>query len=126
MDFTTRRYADVVVARPVGRIDHAAAGRLEQALAPLLAADAGNAALLFDLSGVDYVSSVGLRVLMIAAKQMRARNGRIAVCGLQPVVAEIFGISRFDAVLEVHPSLEAALAKLSPAALDAWRGGLEP
>jgi len=124
MDFSSRRYADVVVARPVGRIDHAAASELEQALAPSLAADAGNSALLIDLSGVEYVSSVGLRVLMIAAKAMRARNARIAVCGLRPIVAEIFGISRFDALLDVHPSFETALAKLSPAALEAWRSTL--
>ena len=125
MDFSSRRYADVVVARPVGRIDHGAAAQLEQALAPALAAEAGNAALLIDLSGVDYVSSVGLRVLMIAAKQMRARNARIAVCGLRPIVSEIFGISRFDALLDVYPSFETALARLSPAALEAWRSGLD-
>ena len=40
---------------------------------------------------------------MIAAKQMRARGARIAVAALQPVVAEIFAISRFDSVLEVFP-----------------------
>ena len=91
---------------------------------PSLAADAGNSALLIDLSGVEYVSSVGLRVLMIAANAMRARNARIAVCGLRPIVAEIFGISRFDALLDVHPSFETALAKLSPAALEAWRSTL--
>ena len=38
---------------------------------------------------------------MIAAKQMRAHGARIAVAALQPVVAEIFAISRFDRVLDV-------------------------
>jgi len=121
VEFSSRHYVDIVVAVPVGRIDHAAAGKLEQSLAPLLAeAQAGNVGLVLDFSGVDYISSVGLRVLMIAAKQMRGRGAHIAVAALQPVVAEIFAISRFDSVLEVFPSVRDAIAKLSPAALAAF------
>ena len=51
---------------------------------------------------------------------MRGRNARIAVAGLQPVVAEIFAISRFDKVLEVFPVPRDALAALSPDALAAY------
>ena len=57
---------------------------------------------------------------MIAAKAVRARGARIAVAGLQPVVAEIFAISRFDGVLEVFPAVRDALAAMSPAALAAY------
>jgi len=57
------------------------------ALAPALAPDAPHRAIVVDLSGVDYISSVGLRVLMVAAKTMRARRAAIAVASLQPVVA---------------------------------------
>jgi anti-sigma B factor antagonist len=63
---------------------------------------------------------VGLRVLMLAARQMRGRSARIAVAGLQPLVAEIFSISRFNTVLEVFPSLRDALVALSPEALAAY------
>ncbi len=118
MQFSSRQFADIVVAAPVGRIDHAAAGQLEQSLAPLLAeASTGKGGVILDFAGVDYISSVGLRVLMIAAKQMRGRGARIAVAALQPVVTEIFAISRFDSVLEVFPSVRAAVEKLSPPAL---------
>jgi anti-sigma B factor antagonist/stage II sporulation protein AA (anti-sigma F factor antagonist) len=109
------------VATPVGRIDYAAAGALEQALAPLLAESAaGKAGVILDFSGVDYISSVGLRVLMVAAKQMRGRGRRIAVAALQPVVAEIFAISRFDSVLDVFASVREAVENLSPKALVAF------
>jgi len=119
--FSSRQFVDIVVAAPVGRIDHAAAGPLEQSLAPLLAdSPSGKGGLVLDFAGVDYISSVGLRVLMIAAKQMRGRNARIAVAALQPTVAEIFAISRFDSVLEVFPSVRDAVAKLSPPALAAF------
>jgi anti-anti-sigma factor len=73
-----------------------------------------------DLGAVEYISSVGLRVLMLASKQVKAQGGALAVADLQPVVREIFEISRFNLVLEVFPTLREALAKLSPAALAAF------
>ena len=116
MDVSIRRFNDVVVAAPTGRIDHASADTLQQALAPVTAA-ASSGALVLDFAAVDYISSVGLRVLMMASRQMRARGERIATVALQPVVREIFEIARFQHVVEVFPTLRGALAALSPAAL---------
>jgi len=121
VDFSSQRLADVVVAVPVGHIDHPNAGRLEQALAPILGtAELHMRALVLDFSRVEYISSMGLRVLLMAAKQMRARNARIAVAALQPVVAEIFAIARFNHVLEVFPDVRAALGQMSQDALAAY------
>jgi len=117
VDIVERRITDVVVVAPVGPIDHPNAQDLERALAPVLARDAtGTSALVLDFGSVGYVSSMGLRVLMVAAKALRARGGRIAVAALQPVVAEIFDIARFGHVLEVFPTVDDALAALAPSA----------
>ena len=127
MQVATLQFADTTVVAPEGRIDHRSAADLEAALLPLLqqvAAQRG--ALVLDFSGVDYISSVGLRVLMIAAKQMRAAQARLAVAALRSVVAEIFSISRFDKVLTVHATIEEALAQSSDAALAAWRAADGP
>ena len=124
MQFSSRPFADVTVAAPVGRIDHAGAAVLEQALSPLLAqSGTGKNALILDFAGVEYISSVGLRVLMIAAKQMHAHGARIVVAAPQPVVAEILAISRFDRVLEIAPSVPRALEWLSAPALAAYAAG---
>ena len=120
MDVSTRRFADTSVLGVAGRVDHRSAGDLETALAAAMAA-AGSGAVLLDFAGVEYISSVGLRVLMVAARQMRAQQAGFAIAALQPVVAEIFAISRFDKVLPVHADIAAALADLSPSALAAWR-----
>lgn len=121
MEFSSRQFADIIVARPVGRIDHAAAAPLEKHLTPLVQqAGAGRGALVLDFAGVEYISSVGLRVLMIAAKSMRTHERPIAVASLQPVVAEIFAISRFDKVLTVFPTVRSALETMSAAALVAF------
>src|SRR4051812_15155252 len=110
VQFSSRQFADVIVAAPVGRVDHSGAAVLEQALSPLLAqAGSTKNAVILDFSGVEYISSVGLRVLMIAAKQMKGHDARIVIAAPQSVVAEILAISRFDRVLEIAPSVRKAL-----------------
>ena len=121
MDFTSRRLADVIVAVPTGQIDYLTAKQLEQALMPLVdEASANQMPLVLDFSSVDYISSMGLRILMMAAKRMRANDAPIAVAGLQPAVDEIFEIARFKFVLDVVPSVRAALAKVSAPAVAAY------
>lgn len=117
MEFSSRQFGDVVLATPVGRIDHAAAPALEANLMPLIDRDGGRLSVVLDFGGVDYISSVGLRVLMVAARHARARALRIGVSALQPLVSEIFAISRFDAVLDIYPTVRAALASVSQTAL---------
>ena len=119
MQFASRRFGNIAVAIPSGRLDHAAAADFEAALVPL-ASEAGNAGLVLDMAGVDYLSSVGLRVLMLATRAARARKARIAAVALQPLVAEIFAISRFDSVFEMYPSVPVALSAMSPDARAAY------
>jgi anti-anti-sigma factor len=127
LQIATRQVADAVIAMPVGRIDHRTAGEFEAALTPLVAAAAAEkAALVLDLSGIEYISSVGLRVLMIAAKKMREREAPLLVTALQSVVAEIFAISRFDRILTVTATLDDAMALCSAAALAQHRAGSSP
>jgi anti-anti-sigma factor len=124
---TTRLFADAALLAVVGRVDHRTAGELEQALGTVIApAGVGQGAVVLDFSGVEYISSVGLRVLMVAGKQMRGREASFAIVGLQPVVAEIFAISRFDRVLVVQPDVASALAQCSASALAAWRAAATP
>jgi anti-anti-sigma factor len=117
MEITNRVYGDMIVVAPTGRVDHATAADFERAVVPLLDAAVGSrAGLVFDLERVTYISSVGLRVLMIASKTLRARGARIAVAAMQPVVDEILEICRFRAVVEVFTTVDAALDAMSPAA----------
>ena len=121
MQFSSRRFTDLVLAAPVGRIDHPNAGSFEEALRPLLEqAGTSKEAVLLDFSGVEYISSIGLRVLMAAAKQAQAQGSKLAIADLQPIVAEIFAISRFNRIFDLYPSVPEALAKLSPPALEAF------
>lgn len=122
LQIATRHLADTVVAQPAGRIDHQSAAEFEAALMPLVAeAAARRGALVLDFSAVEYISSVGLRVLMVAAKLMRERQAELVVAALGGVVAEIFAISRFDRILTVAATVDDALARCSAAAQAAGR-----
>jgi anti-sigma B factor antagonist/stage II sporulation protein AA (anti-sigma F factor antagonist) len=120
MDLAPRRLADTIVLRPAGRIDHASAQDFKEGLGPFLercATDGDH--LVLDLSGLEYISSAGLRALMLARKQVTAQGGTLVVAELRPMVKEIFEISRFTLVLDVFDSVREALARVSPPALSA-------
>jgi anti-sigma B factor antagonist len=118
------RFADVVVVAPTGRVDHATAEAFRDALGPFLArcTEDGDRVVV-DLAGVDYVSSAGLRALMLAAKQARAQKGFLAVAAAQPLVLEILEISKFTLVLRTLPTVREAVAAASPAGLAAFERG---
>ena len=74
-----------------GRLDTETAPTLDQRLAPLIASPAVTAAL-FDLAGLEYIGSAGIRVLIKARKTLEARGGGMAVANLQPMVRQVFEI----------------------------------
>ena len=96
---------------PAGRLDHSCAEPFSAALMPHVH-DARTNGVVIDLSNVDYVSSVGLRVLMIFAKEARKNQKEVVLCCLQPVVAEIIAIARFDSIFKVFESCDAAAAAI--------------
>ena len=69
--------------------------------------------LLFDLGGLEYLSSAGLRVLLTAAKEMRRRDGKIVLCALNEFVKEIFEVSGFQSLIPITESVESGLEVLS-------------
>jgi anti-anti-sigma factor len=118
------RFADVVVVAPAGRVDHATAEGLREALAPFLArCRADGDRLVLDLGRVDYVSSAGLRVLMLAARQAKAQQGFLALAAATPLVQEILEISKFTLVLRTLPSVRDAVAAASAAGLATFERG---
>jgi len=117
MECKVQNLANVVLIEVEGRIDHGTAPAFGSALLPHIDGCADeNKKLLLDFSKVTYMSSAGLRVLMIAAKGCRKQSGRIVLAALQPTVQEIFKIGRFDMVLETFPTVREALVAISPAA----------
>jgi anti-sigma B factor antagonist/stage II sporulation protein AA (anti-sigma F factor antagonist) len=116
---TPSRFADAVVLSPAGRIDHASAEPFKDALLSNLG-QAGKDPIVLDLGGVEYIASAGLRALMVAAKQAKTQGRSVVIAALQPVVREVFEISRFTLVFKVFPTVREALASVSAAAAAAF------
>lgn len=74
------------------------------------AIDAGAQRILLDLSGVSFLSSSGLRALLLVRKQLLARGGQLRLCALRPAVQEVFTLTGFTQVFAIHRSREEALA----------------
>ena len=122
MDIKNNTYGDVLVLSPEGRIDHANSEDFRNSLGPFVdRCKKDGDRVVLDLAGVDYISSAGLRCFMLAEKQAKAQGGTVVVAAMQPVVKEIFEISRFTLVFETFGTVRDAIAGLSPAALKAYQ-----
>ena len=121
MNVTSRRFADAVVLHVAGRLDQDTCEAFRADLAAHVETSARDGgAVVLDLSGLEYVSSAGLRCFMLASRQAKAQHGRIHVAALQPMVAEIFEISHFNLVFQVFPAVPDALAAVSAEAAAAF------
>ena len=118
MALAYQAFGNALVVNVEGRLDQDNCENFRMDLVPLLAtANERKLALVLNLAELDYVSSAGLRCFMLAAKETKAHEGKIMVAALQPMVDEIFRISRFDLLIPVFADLRAALAGVSNDAL---------
>lgn len=101
---------DVAILRPVGRLDSATSPELERSVLECL--DAGCKRLVFDLAAMDYVSSAGLRVILVAGKKLRATQGKLVLSGMREAVRDVFEMSGFLNLFAVTADLDDALAKI--------------
>ncbi len=112
MNIETETQGNAVILKPLGRIDQNTASSFQENL--LAALDGGkNNAVALDMSAVDFLSSIGLRALMVAHKRCQANGARLVLFALTPVVREVFSISRFDTVLRCFDARDPALASLT-------------
>ena len=121
MALEARSYANALVVAVAGRLDHDNCDAFREDLAGHVEKCAGGGStVVLDLSGLKYVSSAGLRCFMLASRQAKALNGRILMAALQPMVEEIFEISRFNLVFPVYRTVRDALAAVSADAVAAY------
>ena len=108
MEIKVEQSDQAVTIRLAGRMDAATATSVEEAF--LARAEQGPGSFVFDLSRLEYISSAGLRVMLMAAKKTRSADGRLALFGLGDTVREVFEISGFLTIFAVFDSEDGALA----------------
>lgn len=110
MGLTEETIGDATVVTVVGRIDAEAARLLGERLTTLIGS--GHSRLLIEASKLEYIGSMGLRALLIAARLAAESQGRLALCGLTAPVRRVVELGGFGDVFERHASREEALAML--------------
>lgn len=93
-----------------GRLDSNTSSLLEKKLLSLM--ETGEYNLLLDFSAMDYISSAGLRVLLMAAKKTRKLGGKVLLSALSPNIMEVFEIAGFTSIFTIFSTREEAIQSL--------------
>ena len=89
-----------------GRVDSAVAKEFEEAV---LGSFKDGSRVIMDFSDLDYISSAGLRVILMAAKKLKSSTGILHLCAMKPHIQEVFDISGFSSMLSIKNSRTDAL-----------------
>jgi anti-anti-sigma factor len=107
MNVKKEKIGDFTVLKIKGRIDTIHSSALEGEVNQLF--DSGEKNLIFDCSGMDYISSSGLRVFLVTQKKVIPFKGKLYLCNMQPAIQEIFRISGFSNLFRIFETQEEAL-----------------
>ncbi len=108
MEVSVKEVNEISVMTFEGNLDTNTAPQAQEQIDKVI--DGGSAKVLINFGGLNYISSAGLRVLLTAAKKLKATNGDLKICCLNETVQEVFDISGFSSILSVVATEEDALA----------------
>ena len=111
MEITERKLGNVCVVGIAGRLDSGTSETFAERLHHLI--DGGERRLVVDGATLDYVSSAGLRVLLVAAKRLKAVDGKIVLSSLKPHILEVFEIAGFKSMFPIYGNAEQAAQQSS-------------
>lgn len=107
MDINTENANGVLIAAPEGRIDGINAREFQEAVNAKI--DGNETGVVIDMVGLNYISSAGLRAVLLISKALQQRNSRLVLCALQESVQELFQISGFDQIMTIRDTREEAV-----------------
>jgi len=111
MEIAEKTIEDIRIISISGRIDTVTSKELEAKLDEAI--DEGKKKIIINLGNVDYISSVGLRVLLAALKKQKNTQGSLPLVSLQPFVQNIFKITGLDKVFHIFPTEDGAFQSLT-------------
>ncbi|MBV8190028.1 MAG: STAS domain-containing protein [Alphaproteobacteria bacterium] len=99
-----------IILQPCGRMDSQTSPDLLPSIESKLRDSTKNVVL--DLAEVPYVSSAGLRIFLLIAKQVAAARGKFAITSLRPEIREVLTISGLSSILQIYDTPQSALSAL--------------
>ena len=111
MEIETGRESGVLVLSVVGRIDGTNSRAFQDDLRDRI--QPGDTSMVVDLSRTDYVSSAGLRILLLQARATGRGGGRMVLCQPNSIVMEVLEMSGFDKAIGIYPDAASAASALA-------------
>lgn len=105
MDISAKEDNGLTILSVSGRLDASNAKDFDTGCEPYLHE---SNRIVLDLTGLDYLSSAGLRSILLLAKQLKGLNGGLALAGLKGIVKEVFTLTRCDTIMPVFEKVEDA------------------
>lgn len=113
MEMFVKDENNVVILKITGRLDAESSILAEKQVRDIL--DGGKTRILFDFGELEYISSAGLRVILMAIKDLRTKDGKVVLCALNEYVQEVFDVSNFASIIPITASTEEGIELLSQA-----------
>ncbi len=107
MQINTREVSNILVVDMTGRLDTSTSGYAYDEMVRI--AENSGDKMLLNLDKLEFVSSAGLRVILTAAKLLRASSGEFKICNANGVVKEVLETSGFDQLIDIHDTEENAV-----------------
>jgi len=107
MEIQTRRAGDVLVVDMTGRLESRTSGPVATELNRI--AQGGDRKILLNVKGLEYVSSAGLRAILVAAKLVQVNGGAVKICGANDTVRHVMEVSGFNSLLNLYDTEATAL-----------------
>ena len=108
MEISTERVGNALIVMPSeNRVDGTNARDFQIGLEAAI--EESDTAVIFDAETLTYISSAGLRAILLVVKSINRRGGKFAVCSLSDPIREIFSISGFDNIIPIEATRDEAL-----------------
>lgn len=111
MELNTKARGTIQIVSVNGSLDALTASELADALATQLRE--GHTRLVADLTGLEYTSSAGLRVLLNSVKEARSKGGDLRLAGIQSNVKKVLDLSGFMSIMKSFADVDAAVASFA-------------
>lgn len=113
LDIKERKEGEFVVLGLAGRLETKTSHEFEKKVIELLSS--GSRRFVVDLKETEYVSSAGLRVLLMLSKKLNGTGGHLALCSMSEAVRQVFDIAGFAAFFLIADSPAQAMTRAAPA-----------
>ncbi len=110
MQVNIEKIENIYIYSIEGNLDSNTSGDLEKKLIPAI--DPNNTKFILDFSGLRYISSAGLRVLLGAAKKLNQFGGKMILCSVKDDIKEVFEIAGLLPIFPIVDDPEAAAQKI--------------